>query len=352
LSKKTLAWPEFACKFHNMKTHTDSQTAGPDLQSYEKIIVAFSGGKDSAACVLHLIEQGVDMTKVELWHHDIDGREGSQLMDWASTRAYCQRFADDLNLPLYFSWKVGGFEGEMLREDSLTQPIKFQKPDGTIGQVGGTRGKKSTRRMFPQVSADLSVRWCSAYLKVDVCAAAIRNDERFRGIRTLVLTGERAEESASRAKYATFEPDKADLRDGKKFQRHVDHWRPVHSWSEEEVWAIMERHRIQPAPAYRLGWGRLSCSACIFGSADQWASLAAINPDQVLKIADYEEEFGKTIHRTIPVLDLVSKGSVYEMDEEVIKLALGHDYHEPVKLPEGEKWELPSGAFGDNAGPC
>jgi hypothetical protein len=31
----------------------------PDLRSYDTIIVAFSGGKDSVACLLFLIEVGV-----------------------------------------------------------------------------------------------------------------------------------------------------------------------------------------------------------------------------------------------------------------------------------------------------
>ncbi|EGQ60476.1 hypothetical protein GGI1_00690 [Acidithiobacillus sp. GGI-221] len=30
----------------------------PDIQSYDHILVAFSGGKDSLACLLHLLELG------------------------------------------------------------------------------------------------------------------------------------------------------------------------------------------------------------------------------------------------------------------------------------------------------
>jgi hypothetical protein len=41
--------------------------------------VAFSGGKDSVAAVLDLKERGVAMERVELWHHEVDGREGSWL---------------------------------------------------------------------------------------------------------------------------------------------------------------------------------------------------------------------------------------------------------------------------------
>ncbi len=103
--------------------------AGPDLDTYERIIVAFSGGKDSVACVLHLLELGVPRERIELWHHDVDGGpSGKPFMDWPVTRAYCSAFAAALGLPIYFSWKVGGFEREMIRHRERTQPTAFEEP--------------------------------------------------------------------------------------------------------------------------------------------------------------------------------------------------------------------------------
>ncbi|MCG7353738.1 adenine nucleotide alpha hydrolase family protein [Roseomonas mucosa] len=93
-------------------------------------------------------------------------------------------------------------------------------------------GPRSTRLLFPQTSADLSVRWCSAALRIGVMDTLIRAQDRFLGSRTLVVTGERAEESPARALYAPSERHRTDTRDGTRRQRHVDHWRPVHGWSE------------------------------------------------------------------------------------------------------------------------
>lgn len=316
-----------------------------DPHSYDHIIVAFSGGKDSLACLLHLFDLGVDKSKIELWHHDIDGREGSNLMDWPVTRAYCKAVADAFGLPIYFSWKVGGFEREMLRENQLTAPTMFETPDG-VKQSGGITGSFSTRRMFPQTAASLSVRWCSAYLKIDVASKALSGQERFNGKRVLMVTGERAEESPSRACYKQAESHKTSSK-----KRHVDQWRPVHQWTEEQVWEIIERFRVNPHDCYKLSFGRCSCSACIFGSKDQWASLAVIYPEQVKRISDYELEFGKTINRKYSVAEMVAMGNPYpNMDTEVIKSALSHSYDQPVILPEGE-WKLPSGAYGESAGP-
>lgn len=330
----------------------------PDLTSYSTIIVAFSGGKDSVACVLHLLESGVPKEKIELWHHDVDGREGSKLMDWAVTRDYCAKFATALGLKLYYSWKVGGFEGEMARNGASTAPTKFERSraDGsTFVTTKGGKGPVGTRLRFPQVSADLKVRWCSAYLKIDIGATAIRNQPRFAyGARTLVVSGERAEESSARAKYKELEPDRADNRetDRQDSWRHVDRWRPVHKWSEREVWAIMERHRVTPHPAYQLGWGRVSCAACIFGSPNQWASLAVVNPDQLARVALLEKNSGKTIQRKLSVPQLAAKGRPYAVtaDAALVALATSETFSQPI-LCEPGAWKLPAGAFGESAGP-
>jgi 3'-phosphoadenosine 5'-phosphosulfate sulfotransferase (PAPS reductase)/FAD synthetase len=328
----------------------DQDPSPADLSRYDVIIVAFSGGKDSIACVLRLLELGVPPEHIELWHHDIDGREGSRLMDWPCTRAYCRAFADALGLRILFSWKVGGFEREMLRADAPTAPTAFELPDGAVAYAGGTSGRPGTRRRFPQVSADLSVRWCSAYLKIDVAACAIRNQERFHGRRTLVVSGERAAESPCRARYPRFEPHRTDRREGAS-RRYLDHWRPVHQWSDAEVWDILRRWRINPHPAYRLGWGRVSCAACIFGSPDQWASLKAVNPAQFACVAEYEAAFGVTIRRDGTVVHAAERGTPYEaITPRDVAAALSETWDEPILLPEGA-WQFPAGAFGDTSGP-
>jgi 3'-phosphoadenosine 5'-phosphosulfate sulfotransferase (PAPS reductase)/FAD synthetase len=318
-----------------------------DLESYAFIIVAFSGGKDSLACLLDLIERGAPRDRIELWHHDVDGRESDGFMDWPVTRDYCKRVAEALGVRIYFSWKVGGFEREMNRDQTATAPIAFETPSGV--RYSGGDGGPNTRRKFPQVSADLTVRWCSSYLKIDVCAAAIRNQTRFQRARTLVVSGERAEESPARAKYKPFEPDRADLRNG-RVPRHVDRWRPVHSWPEARIWEVIRRHGIVPHPAYRLGWGRVSCAACIFGSANQWASLRVVNPTQFDRIADYEVRFGTTIQRKLTVIQQADRGTMYPMGVEDMRAAVATSFNEPIVVAP-EQWKLPAGAFGESCGP-
>jgi len=324
----------------------------PDLSSYDHIIVAFSGGKDSLACVLRLLSKGVLPESIELWHHDIDG--GGGFMDWPCTPSYCNAVAAALDMTILHSWKHGGFKREMLRDGDATAPTTFQTltDEGDIYEmtVGG-KGPTGTRLKFPQVSANLSVRWCSSYLKIDVCAAALKNDPRFRSKRTLIVTGERAEESASRSNYKTFEPHKADLRNGRKYQRHIDHWRPVHGWLEAEVWMIIQEYGIVPHPAYRMGWGRLSCMSCIFGNANQWASVRYVAPARFEEIASFEEQFETTIQRKLSIRQLADRGKAYQgIDPWLVELAMAPVYTQNVQGGVSD-WEMPLGAFGDSTGP-
>lgn len=342
----------------------------PDLAGYDLIIVAFSGGKDSLACVLHLLDLGIPRSKMELWHHEVDGREGSTLMDWPCTRGYSQAVADHLRIPLLFSWRAGGIEREMLRNASATAAVKFEtSPGSAVTEVGGDgpthnkRGDPYVRRLFPQTSPDLAVRWCSAVVKIDVAARVFGNDPRLnRGTlqkpqQFLIVTGERREEgkvnkqgvATGRAAYDEFEEYRASSR-----KRRVDQWRPVIDYPEAAVWDLMRKHGIVPHPAYRLGFGRVSCSVCIFGTDAQWAAIEEILPEQLVKIGRYEDEFGKTIARDgRNVRDRAQNGTSLipaAADRDLIAIAQGRLPMYPVYVDPSE-WQMPAGAFKETGGP-
>jgi 3'-phosphoadenosine 5'-phosphosulfate sulfotransferase (PAPS reductase)/FAD synthetase len=174
------------------------------------------------------------------------------------------------------------------------------------------------------------------------------NHPKFREGRTLVLTGERAEESKSRANYKRFERHRSDLRNGRDYQRHIDTWRPVHAWSEQQVWDIIKRWRVTSHPAYYLGYGRCSCRCCIFSSKDQWATAREIAPEQFGRIANHERTFKITIHRTKSVVELANAGTPYETDPFWVEIANSRIFNAPVFI---DPWVLPKGAFGESCGP-
>lgn len=314
------------------------------------MIVYLSGGKDSLRCLTEVLDQGVPLDRIECWHHRIDGAAGqSTLMDWPVTPDYCRRLCSALGVAYYESYRDGGFETELLKAEAQSRPIHFETPDGWRSG-GGTRSAISTRRKFPQKTANLSQRWCSGQLKIDVAALAIRNQPRFVGQKVLTVSGERAEESAARAKYKGFEPDRTDLRSGRK-PRLVDRWRPLIHTAEKAVWAGLEQYGIQPHPCYRIGFSRCSCQFCIFGNKDQWATLRYIDPDRFSRIASYETEFGFTIDRVWNVHQMADQGAVYPAAIErpdLVRLALSEKYTADALT---DSWQMPAGAFGHSEGP-
>lgn len=338
---------------------------------YDKIIVAFSGGKDSIAGFLHLINMGVDMRKVELWHHVIDGREGSTLLDWPVTESYCRKFAAEFNVPLFFSWRVDGIEGEIRKENASTKGIRFESPvmlesedwvecgcKTQVQEAGGLRSKVSTRKMMP-AKGEMNKQFCTGLGKIDVMRLALNHQERFVGKKILVITCERAEESTKRAGYKVFESHTCSS--GKKT---VDVWRPVHGWSEKEVWAIIEQHLVNPHPCYKLGWGRCSCFGCIYSSKNAWASMAKIAPERLEKLAKVEDDIGHTINvfkgkpislRDYYKVETPARGKRQGMkagqpfagtnDAEQVALSQSTEYSDSIRVTV---WTLPSGAFSDD----
>lgn len=319
------------------------------LEDYDWIIVSFSGGKDSLACLLHLLDKGVPRDRLELWHQAVDGEPGRdpRFFDWPCTESYCRGVAEALDVPIKFQWREGGYEREILKVDAPTAPIAFQLPDGTLGHAGGT-GAPNTRLMFPAAVADLRTRWCSAILKIDVATSAINNDPRFKEGKILEVTGERRQESNNRARYAEVEEHKSTTK-----SRRVDQWRAIIDWREEEVWDIIKRWRIRPHPAYYLGWSRVSCLPCIFGNPDQWASVRALQPKLFRKILNYEHQFRRTIQQGGDIEHLAEKGKSFVPDDAaMIEAALSEEIPAGyVELAEGEEWAMPVGAFKRTGGP-
>jgi 3'-phosphoadenosine 5'-phosphosulfate sulfotransferase (PAPS reductase)/FAD synthetase len=318
------------------------------LDEYDRIIVSFSGGKDSLAMVLHLLELGVPAGKIQLWHQCVDGNplDDPDFADWPCTYSYVEAVAAQLDVEVFYQWREGGFYAELVKENARTREVRFDMQDGeSVGRAGGVKSKIGTRKMFPQKTGDLAVRWCSAVLKIDVFALAFNNDPGLRGGPYLVCTGERREESAGRALYRASEPHRCDSNG-----RRVDAWRPVIDWPEMGVWKIIQRHGMRAHPAYYLGFPRVSCATCIFGNGDQWASLRQVWPEAFERIAELEDRFGVTITQGKTVRQMADAGQVYPQchNKGLVAEAVQKIYPWSARVCP---WELPAGAFKKGGGP-
>jgi 3'-phosphoadenosine 5'-phosphosulfate sulfotransferase (PAPS reductase)/FAD synthetase len=197
----------------------------------------------------------------------------------------------------------------------------------------------NTRSMFPAVSKELDVRWCSSYAKIEVMNKAITWDPRFKNANYVICTGERRAESTNRANYLEIEPYKMGIQTD---QSGVT-WRPVIDFSDQEVWDLLKKHKIQPHPAYQIGWGRCSCQICIFNSPNAFATCNEIDPGKVQRIAEIEKDRNHTMFHGGDIYEMkVNKGESYIKDpnDPWVKQALG-EFTKPI-IVEGE-WKEPLG---------
>lgn len=370
------------------RTQADTTSLLP-LAEYDAILVGFSAGKDSLACLLHLLELTQDdpdtRSRIELWHHTVDGRPGSEpVFDWACTEAYCHALSHALSIPLRFSWREGGILREMQRKEEWTQGVGFEDvdPAGALVErfVPTKGGNMVTRRLldadgnmtgspaWPQQSGDLNVRWCSAYAKIMVASTAINNSPRLKTGKILLVTGERREESSGRSRYAFASRHRSTTR-----ERRVDQVRLILDWNVAEVWGIIQRWGIVPHPCYWLGFGRASCETCIFLGREEWATLARVDPARVDQFADLEEWARATIQRGRSIRERIrggyeelrgrgkSRQAIIAPPAESFlpvgpaglfwgEMATRPDVLWPVQV-DPARWSLPPGAFRTGAGP-
>lgn len=386
------------------------------LEEYDLIVVLISGGKDSVACYLKLIELGVPKEKIEFWHHDIDGGHPTRRMDWKCTQNYVKALADAEGVKLRVSYRVNGFFGELYRIGA-SEPIEWIDPDtGEIRQCKLSSNylkcrelkEQATEEMeellkqygyrmkFPAKTGDLSRRWCSAYLKICVADTVVSNLDRLGELEE--LGGKRHKFPAKggthsgrwcsgNLKAAVQDSVTANLEETKhdkkilivsgerrgesagrskynemeihrtnataKAHRVVHQWRCCIDYSEKDVWELLKRHHINPHPCYRIGWNRCSCMMCIFSTPRLFAGVKELFPDAYASLRHDEEVLGFTLD---------NKKNLDEFIGDTPSCVCWNDKKAIHSILAGEfgtediyteNWNYPVGAFhGADGGSC
>lgn len=350
------------------------------LEMYDLVIVLISGGKDSIACYYKLLELGVPKSKIEFWHHDIDGGHPSRTMDWRCTANYIRSFAEAEQIPLRVSWRKNGFFGELYRIGA-SELIEYVDPEtgeiyqcppskkymecqklkvAAISEMENKLAEFGYRMKFPMKSGDLSRRWCSAYLKIMVADTVLRNMNSVAAnltktrmdIKLLIVSGERRGESVGRSKYNEIEIHRTNA--VSKHHRTVHQWRPVIDYSEKDIWEVLKRHKVNPHPCYRAGWNRCSCAMCIFSTPQLFAGIRELYPKEYALLCQDEKVLGFTLDNHCDLETYIGSADscVYHGDKEAIQSLLTGEF--PVEsVYVKDKWKYPVGAFhGVAGGPC
>ncbi len=198
------------------------------------VVASVSGGKDSAAMCLHLRELGIE-------HERVFADTG-----WES--------------PVTYDY----LRGELTR---VLGPIREVSSGLTLPEL------VRSKAMFPSRMR----RFCTVELKVKPLAAYVRSLE----IEAVNGVGIRSAESEARAKMPEWEWNETF---------DCDVWRPILSWSEDDVVAIHKRHGLAPNPLYLRGSSRVGCWPCIFAQKEEIRRLAEVDPSRVDEIRTLESE--------------------------------------------------------------
>jgi 3'-phosphoadenosine 5'-phosphosulfate sulfotransferase (PAPS reductase)/FAD synthetase len=91
--------------------------------------------------------------------------------------------------------------------------------------------------------------------------------------------GVRAGESIARAKLP--EREYSDFYD-------CEIWRPIHSWSEQDVIDAHTRHGVRPNSNYLIGARRVGCWPCIYAAKKEIHLIADTDPDRIDILRDLE----------------------------------------------------------------
>lgn len=209
------------------------------------VILSISGGKDSTATMLWLIEHGIE-------HRRIFADTGFEADE---TYAYL----------------------DLLR--ARIGPIEVVRADlDMIGQIRKRVG-------FPARMQ----RWCTRKLKLEPLHAAHRATtglppspgKHDRHVNTLSVVGMRSDESEDRKLLPEWDDDV-------EWGGWV--WRPLIAWKVTDVLAIHHRHGVPVNPLYKRGHGRVGCYPCIYSTKEEIRLLAEHTPERVAMLADLERE--------------------------------------------------------------
>jgi 3'-phosphoadenosine 5'-phosphosulfate sulfotransferase (PAPS reductase)/FAD synthetase len=238
----------------------------PDLSGYDLIVVNTSGGKDSSALLIDIVERakaaGV-LDRVVLVHAVL--RE-----EWPGTVELVQAHAAHYGLPLHLAHA----------KRSLLVAIR-------------RRGRWPSRQ----------ARYCTSDHKRGPIEVVIRRLAKERGARTILnCLGLRAAESPARAKRVPFERNLRLSRAG----RQVDTWLPIFRLSVAEVWASVKAAGLGIHPAYALGMPRLSCCFCIFAPKAGLILAGRENPDLLREYVQIEQEIGHSFRQDLKIADVLT----------------------------------------------
>lgn len=214
----------------------------------KRIIINFSGGKDSTVAILETLKRYPKEEIILSWQDT-----GAEYLE---TEAHVKKMAELFDLPLVIIRAKRNFWEELRH-----------------------------RKYWPTPG----VRHCTAHLKRDPANSWIRQHKAELGNELVIVSGIRAEESRSRAlKHEWEDYPRLTLKDG---SRTAKIWYPCLNYSKEQIYERIRAEGLPLHPCYEFS-SRLSCWMCIFAHPNEVRAYAEKQPELYEAACEVEEEIG------------------------------------------------------------
>ena len=223
------------------------------IESGALVAINHSGGKDSQAMTIKLIEAGIPRDQLIIVHATLGE------VEWPGTISH-------------------------IRKTTFGLPLVKARPRRSFFEMVRARG------MFPSPR----YRQCTSDQKRGPIERELRRylaaNARFAG-RIVSAMGMRAEESAARRSRPVVSLNARNSVAGRTW---ID-WLPIHGLTRREVFDTIAAAGQEPHWAYGRGMSRLSCSFCIMSSLADLRCAARLRPDLLSTYMALEDEIGHTL---------------------------------------------------------
>lgn len=219
----------------------------------EKIVISFSGGKDSTVTADVVIKALSNPSLVHIF--------GNTTLEFPSTIAYSKRY----------------------REEHPQAIFLFAE---------------NKEQVFLDVCEDIGpparlMRWCCSMFKTGPITRVINN--LYRNEQILTYYGIRKSESVSRSKYNRIEDDAEAV----KIQQQTVA-SPIFFWRNMDIWLYILSEKIDFNDAYRLGYDRVGCWCCPNNNPRAQFLSRIYMPEQSRKWRDFLIRFAKKVGKKDP----------------------------------------------------
>lgn len=279
-----------------------------------KHVVSMSGGKDSTAMLLLALER---IEAGEYRREDFSFVFADTGHEHAQTYEYVEYLRQRLGVEIVtvradFAAQIGR-KRETVATKWVADGVSQERIDSALEHLRPTGNPFLDLCLWKGRFPSTRARFCSSELKHRPIQEFI--DSLAEGAQAVVSwQGVRADESPARrdlperdVEFGTWEPE----------PKGMLIYRPILTWTVEDVFAMHRRAGVDPNPLYAQGMGRVGCMPCIHARKAELREIATRFPGEIARVAEWERIVGETSKRGESNFFGLTNGDVLSIGEMV-----------------------------------